>query len=1273
LDITQSLIKINQTNISEASIQRLSKQLVAPEKSFNQILAMLNINGKTAEKEGDINVTPLNNVVDNNSFTNNDLKYSSADLIDLELLLNDTLSDIQLVKSYSSSSDEASKLQSSNSVIPMAEDNGNQSLLNVLAKHLIDWFQNIGDHIDPVSLNSNQVIQRLNQFIDSLKPINNQSNLTSDNDVIQNLQLLFDDVRSKLDISNQTPKSNIRVPDDQNMPKNFKSRPISISEYITQLGDGSHPLKSKETVNGDQTKNIEGTLSGKIDSEYIITNNEKNANKRDDSLGPLGLNAVRIPQSEEDMPAVLTATQEENEPIIHNNWMNRKENILELESIFINYLSEIDLDKSFSNSNESSNLYSNNNANPLAEDSVSQPLQEVTTKLTKQIEDWFQKIENTKQSVPMDTDQFIQRLNIILEGLETKGDPINFYSKNEVVKKIQVAFEELKSYLVMSDPKPTSNTRMLDEQNMPKNFKTRPLTGKDYKTDITDGTQLVKSEGKIEKNLIKMNVETMPTNPDYNQISTNKETAPNEIDIAPAQLNEKNVLPFKIVSSNALMGVETELSKLNSSQPQKNEESQAYMSINIRIPTEDELERSKVENSQTLKDDETKSSKVESSQTLKDDEIKTPKVESTQPLEKEVQPSYKVESNQTLEVEKLKRSEVESRQSLRRDEGQLNKVDSSQILKGDETKLSKVESSQSLGKDVQPSFKVESSQSMRVDEIKRIEVESRQSLRRDVGQPNKVDSSPILKGDETKLSKVESSQSLGQDVQPSFKVESSQSMRVDEIKRIEVESRQSLRKDEEQSNKVDSSQILKGDELKLSKAETSQPLGKELYSSYKVESSQSIETPYKVHSSQTQKSDEGIPSKGEVIQSLRNEERPLYNAENIPVLNKDEPAPSKVDNAQGLRKVEINPPYNLENDQSLKSESLVSVNVESDRPQTSEEQIRQKVQPNQTFESEDALSNKIEKDQILNLKDTIEFHVNNRQQVMINLNEKIDRDKPIMIMETVQDWLHGRQKRIGDNLSFNAGDRMPVKMEEMVNQLNPEMKQNMSKEEHPVVSPTHLHPENEPILKSEPISFSKSVDVSPSLKPDNVGGAISQPRMDNNIESKTLQSLPNLTLTTFVPEVSKYAGRYVGILNGNSGSTEAKFNLFPEHLGHLEVKIISQDGQVSVQIVTESTIAKESLEGQLHQLRQSLQTQGLQVQKLEIVQQLPGSFDSSQTGQSFSQGGSSSSQQQPTYYQTRQQVKNRSGGEEQELEREPVPLTYGGITAKSATSIDFTA
>jgi flagellar hook-length control protein FliK len=178
---------------------------------------------------------------------------------------------------------------------------------------------------------------------------------------------------------------------------------------------------------------------------------------------------------------------------------------------------------------------------------------------------------------------------------------------------------------------------------------------------------------------------------------------------------------------------------------------------------------------------------------------------------------------------------------------------------------------------------------------------------------------------------------------------------------------------------------------------------------------------------------------------------------------------------------------------------------------------------------------------------------------------------------------------------------------------------------------------------------------------------------DGSNVSKAVSPPPILSVSEFVPEVSEWIGRYIRITNGQPGGTEAKLSLYPEHLGHIEIKITSMQGQLSAQIVTDTLMAKEALEGQLQQLRQALQEHGLQIKKLDIVQQTPEFIDSSQANLSYSQGGSNSSLEQRTFTSAQDASKNQADADETEKENETLSVTYGRAVPKTASSIDFTA
>ncbi|OXM15987.1 flagellar hook-length control protein FliK [Paenibacillus herberti] len=74
-------------------------------------------------------------------------------------------------------------------------------------------------------------------------------------------------------------------------------------------------------------------------------------------------------------------------------------------------------------------------------------------------------------------------------------------------------------------------------------------------------------------------------------------------------------------------------------------------------------------------------------------------------------------------------------------------------------------------------------------------------------------------------------------------------------------------------------------------------------------------------------------------------------------------------------------------------------------------------------------------------------------------------------------------------------------------------------------------------------------------------------------------------------------------------ATEARIMLNPEHLGQVDIKLQLQSGQLTAVFMADSPAAREAIENQLAQLRQSLQLQGIQVERMEVSSnQLQSSF-----------------------------------------------------------------
>ena len=67
-----------------------------------------------------------------------------------------------------------------------------------------------------------------------------------------------------------------------------------------------------------------------------------------------------------------------------------------------------------------------------------------------------------------------------------------------------------------------------------------------------------------------------------------------------------------------------------------------------------------------------------------------------------------------------------------------------------------------------------------------------------------------------------------------------------------------------------------------------------------------------------------------------------------------------------------------------------------------------------------------------------------------------------------------------------------------------------------------------------------------------------------------------------------------------NGTSAVRLSLYPESLGQVDVRMTSHNGVLTAHLVVDTWVAKELLEGQLEHLRQALQQQGLQVDKLEV-------------------------------------------------------------------------
>lgn len=129
--------------------------------------------------------------------------------------------------------------------------------------------------------------------------------------------------------------------------------------------------------------------------------------------------------------------------------------------------------------------------------------------------------------------------------------------------------------------------------------------------------------------------------------------------------------------------------------------------------------------------------------------------------------------------------------------------------------------------------------------------------------------------------------------------------------------------------------------------------------------------------------------------------------------------------------------------------------------------------------------------------------------------------------------------------------------------------------------------------------------------------------------------------------------------------SELRLQLTPEHLGRMEIRVMSHEGTLSAQIRVDHTQAREMMQVQLAELRQSLADQGIKIDRLEVsVGQ-----DKPRGEQSFAFGGNLNQQAGQQQQQAHQPAPGRVSYygpetfDEPGDEAEGHPLIEAGVTA----------
>lgn len=94
-------------------------------------------------------------------------------------------------------------------------------------------------------------------------------------------------------------------------------------------------------------------------------------------------------------------------------------------------------------------------------------------------------------------------------------------------------------------------------------------------------------------------------------------------------------------------------------------------------------------------------------------------------------------------------------------------------------------------------------------------------------------------------------------------------------------------------------------------------------------------------------------------------------------------------------------------------------------------------------------------------------------------------------------------------------------------------------------------------------------------------------------------------------------------VNMNQQATSLELQLYPEHLGRIQINVVSKDGVLTASIVAETEAAKQAIEGGLLNLKDAMQQQDLKVEAIEVMVSTMGFENGEEQQQSFDEKGSS--------------------------------------------------
>ncbi|MFJ8063819.1 flagellar hook-length control protein FliK [Psychrobacillus sp. NPDC096426] len=183
----------------------------------------------------------------------------------------------------------------------------------------------------------------------------------------------------------------------------------------------------------------------------------------------------------------------------------------------------------------------------------------------------------------------------------------------------------------------------------------------------------------------------------------------------------------------------------------------------------------------------------------------------------------------------------------------------------------------------------------------------------------------------------------------------------------------------------------------------------------------------------------------------------------------------------------------------------------------------------------------------------------------------------------------------------------------------------------PVVHQVNIQQEQKPVVQQMIVKqFSTQVPnetiVETKEVTSNVQGQ-SSTIIQTKVEtvSMTLPTEKTAQSEEFVKELQKVMNRVQ--FGQTNGANRLVIKLYPEHLGTIRIELVQKDGILTAKMLASTALGKEMLDSNSNHLRQSLVSQNIQLDKLEIMQALQDT-NRQERNQSFQESFRQQQQQQ---------------------------------------------